>query len=330
MWGMRRRAGTTQAPSVRILELSVAGLAIALIIAAITSRAEAALAPATYDLAITIDDVPWTGRAPTRDSVLGRSRRMLDVLLRHRAPVAIFVSCRPGTLTADAVRLWSSRGATVGNHTAGHLDLHRTPPSTFADGVRQCDRELRQAGAVPRYFRYPALHQGVTAAQRDTARSVLAALGYRNAPVSIDNNDFLLVEPYRIARNAGDAKTMDRLGREMLQHDMAAVRHFRAFARKFVGREVPQILLLHINDMTVDMMDVLLNELTADGARFVTMEAALSDSTYSRPDRYRGPIGASWLYRIAAPDALTLPAEAAWDSGESRRLQRLIASLRIR
>lgn len=87
-----------------------------------------------------------------------------------------------------------------------------------------------------------------------------------------------------------------------------AVRHFRAAARAKMGREVDHILLLHANALNADHLGALLDALKKDGAEFVSVDAALKDEVYRRPDRYAGGLGISWLYRID-PVTTTRP----WD-----------------
>jgi peptidoglycan/xylan/chitin deacetylase (PgdA/CDA1 family) len=267
-----------------------------------------AAAPALrpLDVAITIDDVPWTGRREGGDTVSRLTREMIATLRRHEAPVAVFVSCRKDAASRAAIKQWMDAGATIGNHTTGHHDLHTAALATWESAVRDCDDFLKhEMRADVRWFRYPMLHQGRTPEQRERATRVLRELKLRNAPVTIDNNDFLLVASY--------GKSPRRIGRLMLEHDSLAMEHFRALAP-----DVPHVLLLHANRMTAENLDALLTMLQRMGARFISLDSAMSHPVYSKPDLYTGSKGLSWLYRIR-PDGATL---ARWDDEQAEWLRR--------
>jgi hypothetical protein len=100
---------------------------------------------------------------------------------------------------------------------------------------------------------------------------------------------------------------------------MAAVRHYRGIAQRKFARDVDHILLLHSNALVADHLASLLDSLTAEGFRFVTIEEALRDSVYRVADGYIGAKGLSWLYRVEAGSA----EDVAWDDTQA-------ASLRLR
>ena len=63
------------------------------------------------------------------------------------------------------------------------------------------------------------------------------------------------------------------------------------------GREFPQILLLHANQLNADLMPELLAMFRRRGYDFVSLEDALADETYGLPENYVGPGGFSWIHR---------------------------------
>ncbi len=193
----------------------------------------------TFRVAITIDDVPWHGPWPGDTTLALRTSQLQDALRRYRAPVAAFVNCRGNDPRVERViRQWERGGATIGNHTTGHRDLHRAPLIAWAAAVRDCDRTLRMALGHPiRFFRFPLLHQGATAEQRDTATAVMRQLGYQNAHVTIDNSDYIIAPPYRAAVERGDTLALRDYSRLMLRHDLDAVRHFRVVSTGTLGRQ---------------------------------------------------------------------------------------------
>jgi peptidoglycan-N-acetylglucosamine deacetylase len=277
--------------------------------------------PRTRSIAITIDDVPWTGGTEAAAVRYAGTARMIAALRAHGAPTAIFVVCG-GLQHADPLlRQWITYGATLGNHTAHHSNLNTTPLTKWRQDVRSCDSTLRKmTGQRVRFFRFPMLHEGETTAQLDAARAVLRDLDYRNAHVTIDNADVALVQPYSVNLARGNSGRAEAIAAAALAHDLEATRHFEAVARAKVGREIPQIILLHANAMTADILGPLLDSLQRRGYRFISLEAALSDPVYRRSTCYVGKQGLSFLYRIAPCTS----DQDAWDRAAQNRLTKFM------
>lgn len=60
-----------------------------------------------------------------------------------------------------------------------------------------------------------------------------------------------------------------------------------------VGREIPQILLIHASELNADLMPELLAMFRHRGYTFVSLSHALEGPAYQRPDEYAGPMGFS-------------------------------------
>ena len=69
-----------------------------------------------------------------------------------------------------------------------------------------------------------------------------------------------------------------------------------AVSRDLLGREIAQVLLLHANVLNADYFPRLAAMMKGRGYRFVTLEDALRDPAYARPDTYVGEKGFSWLH----------------------------------
>jgi peptidoglycan/xylan/chitin deacetylase (PgdA/CDA1 family) len=250
---------------------------------------------------------------------------MISTLRAHHAPAAVFVNCARLQRSDPLLDLWIASGATVGNHTAHHRDLHTTPIPEWQADVRSCDTTLRSITKKPvNFFRFPALHEGADSRQRQAAQHVLTDLHYRNAQVTIDNLDILAVRPYSEAIARGRSSEAERLIQAAVAHDLAATTHFEETARAKVGREIPQVILLHANLMTSAMLPTLLDSLQRRGYRFISIEAALSDSVFQRPECYKGSDGVSFLYRIAPCKT----DDSAWDTAANRALRKAVTEAR--
>ncbi|HJK97551.1 MAG TPA: polysaccharide deacetylase family protein, partial [Polyangiaceae bacterium LLY-WYZ-14_1] len=250
-------------------------------------------------MAVTIDDLPFAGPPRPGDTVDRATARLLGHASAAAAPVTGFVNCDRLDGHASVVREWLSAGATLGNHTAGHMSLDAEEPGGWRAHVGSCRRRLEVlVGRPPRWFRYPYLQRGATPSRRAEGARVLLELGHEVAPVTIDTSDWALATAYVAALRAGDTRRAQQVVEAFLDHVRAATRRYRTIARRRVGREVAQVLLLHANALVADHLGELLAALREQGARFVTLDEAMEDPVYAMPDTYVGPVGLSWLLRI--------------------------------
>jgi peptidoglycan/xylan/chitin deacetylase (PgdA/CDA1 family) len=253
-----------------------------------------AAAGASLRVAVTVDDLPWSGPPPQGETRLEALRRITAVLRVHGAPATGFVICDHATADDPVLRMWAAWRLQLANHSAAHRDLDRTPVEEWLADVARCDAFLRELGVRSPFFRYPMLHEGAEAERRAAARAGIAELGLRSAPVTVDSSEWLLAAAYRTALARGDAPARSALARTFVDHLGAALGHAEAVARRKLGRTLPHVLLLHANALVADHLDLLLLELERRGVRFVSLEEALADPAYARPDGYLGPRGSRW------------------------------------
>jgi hypothetical protein len=90
-----------------------------------------------------------------------------------------------------------------------------------------------------------------------------------------------------------------------------------------LGREVPQVLLLHANRLKADHLEALLDRTRARGYRFLRLDQVLEDPAYAREDRYLGRRGPSWIERWDAQggEAPQGPREHPWVAESYDRLR---------
>ena len=77
----------------------------------------------------------------------------------------------------------------------------------------------------------------------------------------------------------------------------AATAFAEQVAPKIFGREIPQTLLIHSNDITADCLDKLLAGFERRGYRFITLDEAMRDAVYQTPDTLVTRAGPTWLWR---------------------------------
>lgn len=280
-------------------------------------------AQAPRAVALTFDDLPGPGhvRCDTAQA-FDLNRRLIHALDFARAPAAVFVTTgnfcdrlRPAAL-GPLVALWERSGAVVGNHGHRHLDLSRVPLAEYLADLGLADSLLRHEGhLVPRYFRHNFLHAGRDSATAAGLDRWLTRRGYAVAPVTIDNHEWIYAGAYQRALARGDSAMLARLVPAYLVHLEQAFAFAESLSVRVVGEEIPQVLLLHANDLNRDHLGAVLRLAQRRGYRFVSLEEALSHPAYRRRSHYVGSLGISWLLRWSPDPAvwqLELPPVPPW------------------
>lgn len=265
-------------------------------------------------MAITIDDLPTA-------SVLGNdiasaertTRALVGALTRRGVPAIGFVN--EGKLrsndTVDPRRVallqqWLDAGLDLGNHTFGHPDLHRTPLAQFErevlDGERVTRTLLAKRGRRPEFFRHPFLHTGRSLDVKTSVEAFLRKNGYRVAPITVDNSDYIFAAAYDRVGATGDRAAQQRVADAYISYMDSVIAYYETQSVTIVGREVAQTLLLHASALNANTFDRLADMIVARGYRFVSLGEALKDPAYQRRDEFIGPGGITWLHRWALTD----------------------------
>lgn len=281
----------------------------------------------TRQVAISFDDLPRGGDQ-------GGVRRLSDVtamtmkLMRaiEGVPVAAFVNPKQErdfgeSGLAELLEMWRRQGAELGNHTFSHPDLNKMPLAEYEADILLAEPAIRRArgGSQSRYFRHPFLHAGKDEETKNGLSQFLVENGYLVAPVTIDNSDWLFARVYTAA------KDKKRVRDEYVRYLAGIFEFFEKRSVEVVGREFPQVLLLHASQLNADAMGEVLGMLRRRGYQFVTLDEALKDEVYRMKDGYVGANGISWVHRWGVGLGLALkfePGEPKWVLEEFRRLKR--------
>lgn len=243
-------------------------------------------------VAITIDDMPGTVLPPGHDA-----QRLTDALVAalKAHEVASATAFVIGERLRDpagraAIDAWIRAGYDVGNHTYSHRSLHRAAVGAYADDILRLDPLMvaleRESGQRVRYFRYPFLEEGRSAAQRELLGQLLRARGYTLARVSIDFADWAWGDPYLRCVARGDLAALAPLAESYLASASASLAWSRSGAEQVLHRPLVHVLLLHANLATAHNLDALLGAYERAGAVFVPLAEALTDPAYTA--EYRG------------------------------------------
>jgi peptidoglycan/xylan/chitin deacetylase (PgdA/CDA1 family) len=274
---------------------------------------------AAEDVALTFDDLPSLSLSPSVAYEQTTTKRLLRGLRRRRFPATGFVT--EGKLEGDdkpqriaMLVEWLNAGMDLGNHGYSHESLNATPVDAYIADVARGEVVTRTLLAVRgralRWFRYPFLKTGSTLAAKSTFATWLSAHGYRIAPVTLENADWVFALPYDDAVLRGDIDDAARIKRAYLIFTAEIVPWYRQAAFRLLGRRPAFVFLLHATRLNADSLDQLASILRANDLHPTTLERAMTDPAYTIADRYVGPEGEEWLERWS----LTLQKGLPWSS----------------
>ena len=206
--------------------------------------------------------------------------------------------------------IWLDAGLELGNHTYWHSDFNTVSLADFekdiVDGETTLRPLLESRGKKLRYFRFPFLHMGKDLKKKRAIEDFLRRRGYENAVVTIDNDDYI----YAVAYAAAGAATKKRLADDYIRYMESMFSFYEKWSPKIAGYEPPQILLLHDHQLNADTLDRLAAMIRRRGYSFISIDEALRDPIYRRPEHYVGGYGLSWMYRWAFAAGKKPPGQA--------------------
>jgi peptidoglycan/xylan/chitin deacetylase (PgdA/CDA1 family) len=277
--------------------------------------------PIHRSVAITVDDLPWqnlneqdaSGLTSESDAkrIATYHAKLIQAMKRAKAPVIGFVN--EGKLYAaddlQSGRLqmlddWLSSGFTLGNHTYGHVSLHDVGMSAYQVDILKGEQQLKPLMAkyhqVPQWFRHPYLRAGQSMEDKQALSVFLTQHGYRIAPVTHDNSEWIWAFAYRrVLQGNQDKKTLAKLRKDYVPYMMERMDYYEQQSIALLGYNLPHVLLIHANELNAVAYGDLMKAFRKRGYHFITLEQALQDPAYLREDGYTGKYGPSWIHRWA-------------------------------
>jgi peptidoglycan/xylan/chitin deacetylase (PgdA/CDA1 family) len=276
-------------------------------------------------MAVTFDDLPAQGfERGTATIEHDINKRIVATVKKRRIPAVAFVN-EQGLETGGRVdpkkvaslSLWLDAGLELGNHTYSHPSLHKVPLEQYlreiADGERVTRPLVEGRGGTYQWFRHPYLQTGRDLETKHAVETYLADHGYRVAPVTIDNSEWVFARAYASTK---DPATKKKIGATYLDYMMRVVAYYEKQSELLFGRQIPQVLLVHANSLNAEYFDDLADRIVARGYRWVALADAVADEAYRSPDAFVGNGGITWLHRWAltrggkeliVPDEPTVP-----------------------
>ena len=250
-------------------------------------------------MAITVDDLPLADFG----SYTSKQRRALverwcRLITERELPVTGFFIMRFHRKQPELLAMWREAGIQLGNHTWSHPKLRKVGLDAYLADLNRGHAALVELDLGQSFipFRYPYLYEGFVGSERDAIRQRLAELDSPIAPITVDTRDWMYARWYRKALERDDTELAERYRRAWRWDLEEATLRSEFWAEQLFGRQPPQILLIHGNELNADHLEGYLDWLVERGYRFISLEEALRDPAYQEPDHSLAPTGDShWL-----------------------------------
>ena len=257
-------------------------------------------------VAVTIDDLPLNGPAIGTKRLDAMSRKLTTIIKSRNVPAVGFVNESQifneqgeADHRIGLLNLWADAGVELANHTYSHISFSDSPLERYQDDFVRGDtvisKLMKKRGRTVRYFRHPFLHMAPTAETEAAFEGFIAARGYRVAPMTIDSVDWMVLTAYLEAKKRNDRESLRRVTADYLSLLDRRFDYSERAAQSLFGRAVPQVLLLHANELNADNFAAVLEVIEKRGYRFVSLDQALRDIIYRNPPKYTP--SSDWLYQ---------------------------------
>ena len=255
---------------------------------------------AAPQFSITMDDFHWQNAVKL--TAAERNQAILDALHANSIKAALFVAAR-NIDSAEGKQLltsWDKAGHLIGNHTYSHRNYNSstTVIDEYQQDILRAEALLKDFPRFRKYFRFPMLKEGDTAAKRDAMRAFFAKHGYRNGHVTIDNSDWAIDQRLtaRLKKDAGADVTPYR--DFYMEHMWARAEYYDTLAQRVLGRPVKHTVLVHFNLLNGLFLGDLIAMFKSKGWQPINAEEAFTDSVFSATPNIL-PAGESIVWSLA-------------------------------
>jgi peptidoglycan/xylan/chitin deacetylase (PgdA/CDA1 family) len=198
---------------------------------------------------------------------------------------------------------WVDGGLDLGNHSFSHPDYNKVSFQAYSRDILKGEPVLKEIlmskGKSLQYFRHPFLHVGNNKTKADSLAQFLKTHGYIEAPVTIDNDDYLFALAYKRTKEKNDTDLAKQIGHDYVIYMEKKTWYFEKQAKNLFGRDINQILLLHSSLLNSDFVDSLAVMFRKNNYEFISMDKALKDKVYKTKVTSFGNWGLSWIDKWA-------------------------------
>ncbi len=119
------------------------------------------------------------------------------------------------------------------------------------------------------------------------------------AVCTLDNEDYEFSRAYDLMRARNDEAAAQRLRSEYVAYTGSKIDYYSGLHRQVFGREIPHVMLLHLNHLNADVLEQILLTFEKQGYRFVSLDRAQADPAYRTKVTQATKFGPMWGYRWA-------------------------------
>ena len=270
-------------------------------------------------VAVTFDDLPAHAALPPGVSRMDIANSVIATLKAHHAPpVYGFVNAtwlEKEPATGEVLHAWVTSGNLLGNHTFTHMDPNQNPASAFEQDLLADEPTLKKYMGPKdwHWLRLPYLNEGDTPEKRAEIAAFAQAHGYRLAQVTLGFDDWAYNDTYARCATKGDTAAVAWMKENMLSRAGADLKLAQTKSQLIYGRNVNNVLLMHIGAFSALMLPQILELYEKNGVKLVTLPQAESDPAYVDGAIQHFAWGGSMLDEEAALKNITVPREADHD-----------------
>lgn len=277
-------------------------------------------------MAVTFDDLPFQqDRDYSAVEQLEFNKRIISNILQYDIPAVGFVNegklfddDKIDSTKLDILKLWLDAGLELGNHTFSHPNINALPFEEYKADLLKGEKITRKLAEERKikyeYFRHPYLRSGETEEIMLALKKFLKDNNYKEAPVTIDNSEWIFAFGYNKAFKENNIEMMKKLGADYVDYMIEKIKYYEVQSQQLFNRNIKQVLLVHANLLNADYFDELAEAIKNKGYEFVSMDEALQDEAYNSENNFVGKYGPSWIHRWA----LTKGVDKSFFNGEPK------------
>lgn len=257
-------------------------------------------------MCVTVDDLPTVHYGLNNHNEI--TKGLLEAFDQYNVPAIGYVNesklYANGVLDKEMISYleqWLKSGLELGNHSFSHMNYHRTSLEAFGADVLKGEQIIKplaeEYDKKIKYFRHPYLRSGATQITSDSLKVFLQSNGYIEAPVTIDNEEYLFALAYARAYKKDDKELALKVAQSYLAYMTTQLEYYEKASNDLLGRNMDHILLIHANLLNAHYVDDLLDIYTKKGYEFISQEEVLKDPAYTLEVTRFGDWGISWIHR---------------------------------
>jgi peptidoglycan/xylan/chitin deacetylase (PgdA/CDA1 family) len=255
---------------------------------------------AAPQISITMDDFTWNN--PVKLTASERNEAILSTLKSHNLKAALFVQARNVDSEEGKQLLlrWDMARHLIGNHTYSHRNFGapNVDVREYINDIGRAELILIGYSSFRKYFRFPMLKEGATAATRDAMREFLNKRGYKMGYVTIDNSDWLIDQRLTARLKENPSADVKPYRDYYLEHMWDRAQYYDSLSNQTLGRSVKHTILTHFNLLNGLFLEDLIQMFKSKGWVFIDAEEAFTDSAFSAKPKIL-PAGESIVWALA-------------------------------